>query len=314
VAEGRFATIRARQLADSAAELLDTDRDQATACYQQAVRLDPSLEAAWFDLGLLHKAAGRWQQAFECSLRAAELVGEEAGEPAWWNLGIAATAVRRWDTARRAWRAFGYDIPEGDGPIEMNFGAGLVRLNPHDKGEVVWGRRLDPARMRLTSIPFPTSGYHWADVVLHDGEPNGYRVHDGQKWAVFDQVSRFESSGVPTVEARLRVDSTADVDELLERLAQASYAAEDWTRSIRMVCRHHSEGVVRHQDDDPDLDAEPDHLVAIAGRLHEVRSVVEAWEDGAGRRCLDLYADRDDEDYDDDEDEDYEDEDYDDYD
>src|SRR4051812_11306342 len=115
---------RALQLTAQAASVLEIDRAMAEKQYLEAVKLDPTVKEAWFDLGLICKWTRQWERAFEYNLRAAKLEGEKRGEPAWWNLGIAATALRRWDVARQAWTAYGIEIPDGVGPIEGNLGHG----------------------------------------------------------------------------------------------------------------------------------------------------------------------------------------------
>ena len=266
---------------------MDKDQAAAMACYREALTLDPGLDAAWFDLGLIHKRAGDWEQSFDCNLRAAEILGEKKGEPAWWNLGIAATALHRWDTARRAWRAYGVDVPDGDGPIDADFGFGPVRINPSGAGEVVWGQRIDPARIRLHSIPFPASGHRWDDIVLHDGVPNGYREWRGTKRPVFDELSRWGPSDVPTLQAAVSA-GTDDVEKLIIRFYENGHAAENWSRSVRMLCRRCSEGTVHAEHSDKALASGGEHLVGIAAPLPAAQAVVAAWERSPGRRCHSL--------------------------
>ena len=133
------------------------DWDAALSLYRQAVDRVPAYEPAWFNMALVHKQRRQWVQALDCNERAAALGGAE-GDPAWWNLGIAATALRRWDAARRAWRRFGIEIPDGTGELQLDFGPAPVRLDPDGRGEVVWGRRVDPARIVVMNVPTPESG------------------------------------------------------------------------------------------------------------------------------------------------------------
>ena len=276
---------RAARLMHQGAELLDTDRRAAERCYRKAVSLDPELHEAWFDLGLIYKWRRDWVNAFECNLRAAELVGEVAEEPAWWNLGIAATALRRWEVARRAWRAYGVSLPEGSGPIEADLGTCPVRILPEAEAEVVWGRRVDPARVVLASVPFPSSGHRWGDYVLHDGSPNGERILEGRTYAVFDELERWQPSDVPTLEADVDVDDEDDVRALVEAVEAAGFVAEDWTANVQMLCRDCSEGTV-HGHDRARFDAGRQRVLGLAGSAEEITAIVERWAaEAAGRRC-----------------------------
>jgi tetratricopeptide (TPR) repeat protein len=95
----------------------------------------------WYNLGLVRKHQRRWPESLSCNLRAAAL--DPTDEAAWWNAGIAATALGEWATARRAWAAFGIELPPDDGEITMRLGPTPIRLNADGNGEVVWCARID---------------------------------------------------------------------------------------------------------------------------------------------------------------------------
>jgi hypothetical protein len=281
---------------------LHKDRGSAAQAYRRALALDPGSSLALYNLGLIHKWDGEWEQAFDCYLQAAELIGPREAEPAWWNLGIAATALRRWDVARRAWRTYGLDVPgdEGDGPIETDFGFTPVRLLPPGDGdgdgsaggdggagggrrEVVWGRRIDPSRVRIDSIPFPESGHRWGDIVLHDGSPNGYRELSGRTLPVFDELVRWEPSDVPTVQVSVSATDKADIESLLREITEAGHAAEDWTRNVRTLCTSCSEGIVHTEHTDDALASGTQHYLGIAAPLPAATDLVTAWASSPGR-------------------------------
>ena len=146
---------------------------EAAELFQGASALDPKWSTPLYNLGLVYKTLRRWPDSLKYNQWATAL--DAGNDAAWWNLGIAATALGRWDVARTAWRGFGIDIPNGEGPIDFPCGFGPIRLEPDGCAEVVWAFRLDPARASLASIPFPESKYRWKDVVLNDGEPVGFR-------------------------------------------------------------------------------------------------------------------------------------------
>jgi tetratricopeptide (TPR) repeat protein len=86
-------------------------RDKAIASYRRAARWDPEWSVPWYNLGLLAKYEHDWPASLAHNQQAVKI--DPSNEAAWWNLGIAATALANWSEARRAWKAYGIDIPEG---------------------------------------------------------------------------------------------------------------------------------------------------------------------------------------------------------
>jgi hypothetical protein len=150
------------------------NHDRALRYYQLACRIDPNWSVPWYNLGLISKNRGLWQDSLRYNLRATDI--DASNGAAWWNLGIAATALHDWQVARRAWRAYGLEVEDGSGEVSMPAGTACVRLSPNDSGEVVWGQRLDPARFVVLNVPLPESNHRFRDVVLNDGATNGTRV------------------------------------------------------------------------------------------------------------------------------------------
>ena len=78
----------------------DGDRTGAERAYRDALARSPSWSVPHYNLGLLCKYQGRWQESLAFNQQAAALAPDD--EAAWWNLGIAATALGDWAEARRA--------------------------------------------------------------------------------------------------------------------------------------------------------------------------------------------------------------------
>ena len=76
--------------------------------------------------------------------------------------GLGARASGKWQSATFL---SGEGSPTGE-PLGMALGSAAVRLSPEGEAEVVWGRRLDPARIEVLSIPLPSSGRRWGEVRL----------------------------------------------------------------------------------------------------------------------------------------------------
>lgn len=282
--------LRASRANERGGKLRDKgDNRGAIELYRKAMALDPTWGAPFYNLGLLYKYTGQWEASLEANLRATELSPEDQAN--WWNLGIAATALGRWDVARRAWRGAGIAVPDGEGPLDWPCGLNPIRLNPEREGETVWSERIDPARARLSNIPL--ADYCYGDVVLHDGAAVGYRELDGREVPVFNCLALLEPSPLSTwcVEIELDAGQLPRGEEqafrALQNLADArGLAAEDWTRTIRVLCTACSEGRPhQHHDGSPATPAtpprEPRHRVAIAAHTRgEVNDLLDDWEPG----------------------------------
>jgi hypothetical protein len=246
--------------------------------YQRAIKAAPLWSFPWFNLGLLHKHQHRWQDSFKCNQKAAEL--DPKDDAAWWNLGIAATAIGDWAEARRAWKQYGIELPPGEGPIEMQLGLTPIRINPEDQPEVVWCRRIDPARAIIENIPLAESRHRYGDLLLHDGQPVGYRLRDGRQVPAFNELQLLESSEFGTYEATVDGAGDEEFDMLNELARELRMAAEDWSTGIRSLCHACSEGR-------PFDEAHPeehchgqldDRRVAIAARSEaQAQSLLDQW-------------------------------------
>lgn len=213
---------------------------EAIAYYQKAIKSDPRWSVPWYNLGLLHKYQHEWCESLRCNQQAVALNPNDEG--AWWNLGIAATALGNWTEARRAWERYGIEIPAGEGPIEMQLGTTPIRLNPDGDGEVVWCRRIDPARAIIQNVLLPDSRHRYGDLLLQDGAPNGYRKFGEREVPVFDELEILQPSKFGTFVITLDNVTDAEVDALIKLLDEHRLASEDWSTSIRLLCKACSEG------------------------------------------------------------------------
>jgi len=244
---------------------------EAEAAYRAAAEAKPKWAVPWYNLGLMQKYRGNWEASLDCNLRSAEL--DPSDEASWWNAGIAATALGRWDVARRAWQSFGISIPPGDGPIEMELGHIPIRLSV---GEVVWSRRIDPARAVLISVPLPSSGHHWGDLMLHDGAANGYRMLGGHQVPVFDALACLRPSAFVTFVAALEAEGN-DLGLLSSVAESFGGAAEDWSTNTRILCKECSEGTPGHlHDADHVAPAHPHCGIAACDEPH-AQEILSAW-------------------------------------
>jgi hypothetical protein len=251
---------------------------EAVNYYQKAIKLWPAWARPWYNLGLLRKEQRNWHESLRCNRKSVELDPSE--QEAWWNLGIAATAIEDWAEARRAWKGFGIDIPEGEGPIEMEIGLTPIRINsygPYDESEVVWCRRIDPARAIISCVPLPQSDHRFGDLLLHDGAPNGFRKVDDKEVPVFDELQLLSGSGYGTFEVIVSGVGPEEVESLAELASERGLAAEDWSSNLRIICRACSEGNLsgKHTHDVDQTDYRRIGFAAVSEI--QIREILRKW-------------------------------------
>jgi hypothetical protein len=258
----------------------------------QSIETLPLIQMPWFNLGLVYKQQRRWREAAACNQRSLDL-GTDEHDPAFWNLGIAATALRDWETARRGWLGYGIEIEPGSGPIEMDWGPSPVRINRAGKAEVLWGRRLDPARILIENIPLPASGHRWHDIVLHDGEPRGQRSMGERTFPVFDELERWQPSATPTAECMVN-GSTDAVQELSDRFQAEGWALEDWTANMRALCQTCDQGSPGPHNHGAFPSNADGHHVGVAAPEDVAIRLLDGWlGEEPGRTRTDLVPARD---------------------
>lgn len=263
---------------------------KAEKAFLRATKLDPTLGDAWYNLGLIAKFRRRWHDSLTWNQEAAEL--NPANQPAWWNMGIAATALGDWQSARAAWKGFGIEMPPGVGEITMELGPTPIRLTSDGAGEVVWCRRIDPARAIIRSVPLPESGFHFGDVLLHDGAPSGHRILNGQAISVFDMIERLRPSNYVNFEIEVEGDAVA-LNRLFELAAQEDLGLEDWG-TIRCLCRSCSQGTPHNGLDEPDdfmppaQASHPVRLMAAAPSADRLEALLAQWSNSSPDRKVHL--------------------------
>ena len=258
----------------------------AESAYREALRVSPEWSVPAYNLGLLFKVAQRWEESLVFNQLAARLAPDD--QASWWNLGIAATALGNWPEARRAWKACGTIPPEGDGPPDFGWGATPVRLDPETSGEVVWARRLDPARAQIENIPLQTSRYGGRDIVLIDGAVDGERIVGGRAYPVFNVLTRLEGSSYRKFIIELATIDPDAVDSLEKCATEQGGSSENWGTATRILCEACSKGAV-HQHAESESAAHPHCGLAARDHAH-ASDIIEAWLAGDPRAdIIDWY-------------------------
>jgi tetratricopeptide (TPR) repeat protein len=255
----------------------------AERAYRSAADLEPHWSVPFYNLGLLFKYERRWEDSLDFNRRASELAADD--QAAWWNRGIAATALGRWAEARSCWERCGLADPGGGNPPDYKLGLTAVRLDPDGDGEVVWGSRLDPARVRLTNIPLPSSTFRWGDIVLHDGAAEGHRIVNGVKAPVFNVLQRLVSSPIHTFIVELASVDDQAVEALEDIAHEMGGAAEHWGMSTRILCRQCSFGAPHVHEGGGSAIAHP-HCGLVAPSREVARAILDRWLETNSRADL----------------------------
>lgn len=266
---------RAEKLNNRGLELSEAgDSERAAEAYRAAAVLAPEWPGPVYNLGLLYKYALKWPESFEYNKTATRLAEDD--EACWWNLGIAATALGDWAQARLAWAACGIEVPSGDGPPEFDWGNTPVRLSPDGDAEVVWAKRLDPARAKIVSVPLPASAFHYGDIVLTDGAEEGQRTVNGHTYSVFNALQKLQASDFRTFVIEVAT-SVPNALAALEHTANAhGGAVEDWGTFTSILCADCSRGVPHEHPDASSNPAHP-HWGLAARNVAHAEGIINSW-------------------------------------
>lgn len=274
----------------------DGDLRDAANLFGQLVEQTPGIPHLHYMRGLAHKYLRDWHASLRDNLQS-EQRRDAFDEATAWNAAIAATGAGDWAEARRQWNRCGITLPEGEGPIEGNFGVACVRLAPWSDAEVVYMTRIDPVRARIDNVPLPESGFRFSDIVLHDGASTGHRTYGGQDVPVFNAMQRLQRSDMATFTVFVHCDSADDIAALEAMTLPGIGMVEDWTANIRRLCRRCSYGTPHQHDNEatPDDDGtwkrERDLGIAAQGRA-AVEKLLATWAAAEPGRVLEAIEQR----------------------
>ena len=219
-------TAAQRLLEEGSARSEAGDTAGAERAYLAAVGLEPAWSVPLYNLGLLYKYQGRWEESLEFNRRASELAADD--QAAWWNRGTAATALGRWPEARLSWVKCGIADPGGTDPPDYQLGQNALRLHYDGAGEVVWGDRLDPPRARPQHSA--ASSAYRQRYRPSGRRSRGHRVVKGVECPVFNVLQRLVPS-IQTFVVELASVDDAAVKALEDIAIDMGGAAENWGTS-----------------------------------------------------------------------------------
>jgi hypothetical protein len=213
--------------------------------------------AVQYHFGVISKLEMQWETA---RLAFEKVLKQSQHSSVYWNLGIIAVAQRNWVKAREYWKKVGLLIEDGEGdyaamgnltPIRLPLlkikddemiGAqeeekrqtlAVQNLKSQYKSEVVWGMRLCPARIEITSIPYYHQDYSCGDVVLVDGAQNGEINLQNQKYPIMDVIGKFSESKGETLKLYAEMNHPKQaviLDQQVEKMSQMGWQIVNWTR------------------------------------------------------------------------------------
>ena len=239
---------KAKELLVLAKELESEGKiDDTIKVYEHIIEIDPTWVVAPYNLGFIYKYKCHWELSLHYNLMA--LHNAPSDQPSIWNAGIAATALSKWLDARAAWKRFGINLPDDpqDAELRMNIGTTPIRLK--ENGEVIWAKRIDPARAIIENIPTAESNRRYGDIVLNDGAPNGFRKRFGQDCPVFDELELWQASDFQTYSILVSVKKKKAIEHLEKMCDDQDFGFENWTDNIGTICRQCSEGTPHEKHD-----------------------------------------------------------------
>ncbi len=253
-----------------------SDDETAVKIYRQILDEEPTNDEAHFNIGLIYKRQHDWKRSLYHNQQSAKY--DPSFQGAWWNIGIAATMLKEWRIARRAWNHFGLKYEDSDAEITGQIGLTPVRLDPEGRAEVIWCKRIDPARAQIENVPTIESGRHYDDIVLHDGAPNGFRKLQGREVPVFDEIEVIKKSDYLTFDIRIESINPAETAAFEKICEGYSVECENWTMNVGRVCKACSEGRP-HERHDHKLEP-PKGIFRFglaAKNRQQVEQVLETW-------------------------------------
>ena len=242
------------------------------------VRKSPDWSAPYAYLSNIYKGRNEWKPTLHYSEKAIEY--NPFNETTWENLALAATALESWKKARLAWNQLGFRFKDSNEELRLDLGFIPVRLNPSTQPEIVEATRIDPARAIIESIPQPSSGRRFKDLMLLNSKPNKDFILHGKKLGVFDELQVLKSSLWRTYAVVLQTGSQEDVDIFANLCHEADLGFDNWSNAARFFQSNLHPKVMEYYDNAifGKLKREA-FIVAIAARRDEdVEEVLKNWE------------------------------------
>lgn len=281
--------------------------EAAQEAFAKAISLSPDNATFMFDLGLLHKWRGRWEQALEANFKAKDGLDDPRG--ALWNVCVCATALGKGEVAADAWRELGLpaDVAASSGmPYVPDVPLAQVRVPARGAGigadwavpddaasfEVVWVAPLSPCHGVVQSATFREAVVDYGDLILWDGAPVTVADFEGRPVPCFPLLEILRRGDEHRLRFAAHVSHEAALTEFTDRLPEgvslqrhverAEWVAPDGSRGLIEAPKNKPEGLVYGKllaPADADLTALKDIMEAARKELeHFAIAVPELYE------------------------------------
>lgn len=245
---------------------------------KRLAKLAPDWSAPFAFLGRTYRSRQEWKPTYHYCLRAVE--HNPFDENLWETLGLSATVLGEWEMARYAWNQLGFHFKNSDDALQLDLGVVPARLNPFTLPEIVAVRRIDPVRATIESIPQPSSGRRYKDLILIENRPNARLFQQNKQLPVHDELQLLKQSSWRTFTTLLHTGSQSDVDTLATLCLEAGFGFDNWSNATRFFQPNLHEKVSEYFDRSIFSKLDRDiFLVAIAAReAPSVTAILKNWE------------------------------------
>ena len=242
---------------------------------KRAIKLDAQYAPPYRLLGRIYHERREWKPCLYYYQCYAALRPREAAA-VWPIIGLAATALRRWKTARTAWNHAGHGLPLTNRPVRLAPEPVGISCRYRGRREILWGRRLDPVRAELLSLPQLPVGLNFGDTVLYDLQKIGDRMLPAGRVPIHPLLELTEHRFYRTYRVRLYTESAEPLEVLHRLCREASLGFDNWSAATRQVS---GAGLVEYYGNE--LLQATEHILPLVGiavrRPEQLQEVLEAW-------------------------------------
>lgn len=195
----------------------------------------------------------------------------------WQDLGIGATALGKIGLAKKAWKQLGCESLQK----ELQSQPRMIALSIHSpRGtEVVLAEQQDPVQAVIRSIPQPSSGFRYGDLILFDLEETDRVIIGKQQRTVFRQLARLKMAHTQTFSALLHTSDARKLEFLSNLCGQRGLGFDNWSKAERQTGWTTPDGMEYYRELHEETDPIAFSIVALAGRrAQDALEVLRIWK------------------------------------